>query len=110
MIVIKRKFIIVMILTTVAAAVFSSGLLAQKPSARTFFNLGVMNSEKAEYSEAIDYFQHAIKLKPDYAEAYLNLGHSYYSTLRLQRPFRKPLILILPMKRHTFHSVLFHPC
>ncbi|MBI4698921.1 MAG: tetratricopeptide repeat protein [Nitrospirae bacterium] len=53
-------------------------LYAQKPTARTFFDLGIQYSEKAEYSQAIDAFKQAIRLKPDYAEAHCNLGHALY--------------------------------
>lgn len=60
----------------------SGRLFAQKPTAETFFDIGVQNSKNTEYSEAIDAFKHAIKLKPDYAEAYYNLGHVYYNLHR----------------------------
>lgn len=65
-----------------SVTLFFTNAYPQKPSAKTFFDIGVENSDKMEYSEAIDAFQHAIKLKPDYAEAYYNLGHAYYSLHR----------------------------
>jgi tetratricopeptide (TPR) repeat protein len=60
----------------------SSLVQAQKPTAKTFLDIGMRNSENSEFSEAIDAFRHAIKLKPDYAEAYFRLGNVYYSLHR----------------------------
>jgi len=48
----------------------------RSPQQKPFFEIGVENARNVEYSEAIDAFKHAIKLNPDYAEAYFNLGHS----------------------------------
>ena len=55
---------------------------AQEPTAETFFEIGINNSENAEYSEAIDAFKHAVKLKPRYAKAYYQLGRAYFSLHR----------------------------
>jgi tetratricopeptide (TPR) repeat protein len=60
---------------------------AQKPTAKTFFDIGVEEAGKMEYSEAVDAFQHAIKLKPDYAEAYHKLGDAYYSLHRYEEAY-----------------------
>lgn len=46
--------------------------LAQKS-----FNSGVENSKKGEVKLAIEDYTHAIKLKPDYAEAYYQRGGSW---------------------------------
>lgn len=40
-------------------------------------NLGVMHSVSKNWAEAIDCFQFAIKLDPNYAEGYCNLGSAY---------------------------------
>lgn len=45
------------------------------PDAR--FQLGILYAEEAKYSEAIDEFQVATKLKPDYAEAHYHLAQAY---------------------------------
>ena len=39
-----------------------------------FYNVGVMNMEQKNIDEAIKYFEKAIELKPDYADAYNNIG------------------------------------
>jgi tetratricopeptide (TPR) repeat protein len=76
-----RSYIITL-LTVVAVFFLSPYIYAQKPTAKTFFEIGVKKSENAEYSEALDAFKQAIKLKPDYAEAYYNLGHIYFNLHR----------------------------
>ena len=38
------------------------------------YNLGIVLSEKGKADQAIDHYQHAIALRPDYAEAHYNLG------------------------------------
>jgi tetratricopeptide (TPR) repeat protein len=53
----------------------SSGTSAG-PSAVDLYNLGYAASQAGKYSEAINYFQRAIDLKRDYAEAYNMLGFS----------------------------------
>ncbi|NLP58189.1 tetratricopeptide repeat protein [Lutibacter sp. B1] len=39
-----------------------------------FYNVGVMNMEQKNTDEAIKYFEKAIELKPDYGDAYNNIG------------------------------------
>jgi len=72
----------ILLLAALLVILLSFNLDAQKPTAKTFFDLGIQHSRNAEYSEALDAFKHAIKLKPDYAEAYYNLGHIYFSLHR----------------------------
>ena len=38
-----------------------------------YYNLGVISSEQGETDDAVNYYQKAISLKPDYVDAYLNL-------------------------------------
>ena len=38
-----------------------------------YYNLGVISGEQGEKEDAIKYYEHAISLKPDYVDAYLNL-------------------------------------
>jgi tetratricopeptide (TPR) repeat protein len=39
-----------------------------------YYNVGVMNMDQKNIDEAIKYFEKAIELKPDYADAYNNIG------------------------------------
>lgn len=39
-----------------------------------FFNLGVVNQNESKTEEAINYYKKAVELKPDYADAYMNLA------------------------------------
>lgn len=39
-----------------------------------YYNVGVMNMEQQNIDEAIKFFKKAIELKPDYADAYNNIG------------------------------------
>jgi tetratricopeptide (TPR) repeat protein len=39
-----------------------------------FFNLGVVNANEGKIEEAIEYYNKAIELKPDYGDAYMNLA------------------------------------
>lgn len=55
---------------------------AQKPTAKTFLEIGITNSQNSEFSEAIDEFKRAIELKPDYADAHYHLGRAYFSLHR----------------------------
>ena len=38
------------------------------------YNLGIVLSEEGDTDQAIDHYQHAVALRPDYAEAHYNLG------------------------------------
>jgi tetratricopeptide (TPR) repeat protein len=39
-----------------------------------YYNVGVMNMDQNKIGEAIEYFKKAIELKPDYSDAYNNIG------------------------------------
>jgi protein involved in polysaccharide export with SLBB domain len=55
----------------------------QRPSpeasaeARRLYKEGVKHGEAGRFNEAAAYFERAINLNPDYADAYLSLGHAY---------------------------------
>ena len=50
-------------------------LVSLFPKAITLFNIqGASNAALQRYDEAIDSYKQAIKIKPDYAEAYYNMG------------------------------------
>lgn len=50
---------------------------APAPSASDYFKQGITYGKDGKYQEAVDSLQHAINLKPNYSEAYLNLGNIY---------------------------------
>ena len=73
-------FVITVALTIlIPAATFSEHINASE-----FFLIGVQNSQKMEYSEAIDAFQHAIKLDPEHTEAHYHLGNAYFKLHRYE--------------------------
>ena len=47
-------------------------------AARKLYNAGVKYGHAGLYQQAANSFEQAVKLKPDYADAYLSLGHAYY--------------------------------
>jgi tetratricopeptide (TPR) repeat protein len=46
--------------------------------AKRLYKLGVQYGNAGRYREAAESFEQAVKLNPEYAEAYLSLGHAYY--------------------------------
>ena len=48
------------------------------------YNLGLIASRAGRTTEAIDHYQEALRIKPDYAEAHNNLGHSLAQAGRAQ--------------------------
>lgn len=46
--------------------------------ATRLYNLGVKYGQAGRFKEAANNFEQALKLNPDYADAYLSLGHAYY--------------------------------
>jgi len=48
------------------------------PDAREYFLSGCSYHELEMYTEAVKYYQKAIKLNPDFTEAFINLGVAYY--------------------------------
>ena len=46
--------------------------------ARRLYNAGVKYGNAGLYKQAANSFEQAVKLDPDYADAYLSLGHAYY--------------------------------
>ncbi len=42
-----------------------------------YYNVGVMNMDQGNLDEAISYFEKAVELKPDYADAHNNIGAAY---------------------------------
>ncbi|HSQ21155.1 MAG TPA: tetratricopeptide repeat protein [Blastocatellia bacterium] len=46
--------------------------------AERLYNVGVKYGRAGLFKEAVNNFEQAVKLNPDYADAYLSLGHAYY--------------------------------
>src|SRR6185312_16087774 len=46
--------------------------------AKRLFKVGVKYGHAGLYQQAAETFEQVVKLKPDYGEAYLSLGHAYY--------------------------------
>ena len=49
------------------------------PTAAAYYNLGIAYYNQGNYTKAIELWEKAIELKPDFAAAYLNLGIAYYN-------------------------------
>ena len=47
-------------------------------SAERLYKIGVKYGVAGLYPQAAEMFEQAVKLRPDYADAYLSLGHAYY--------------------------------
>lgn len=59
-----------------ADAVFSR-ILQQEDSAQANYNLGLVKSELGLFHDAIKCFDNAVRLKPDYAEAFSGRAHAF---------------------------------
>ena len=49
-----------------------------RAEARRLYNSGVKYGRAGLFKQAAENFEQAVKLNPDYADAYLGLGHAYY--------------------------------
>jgi tetratricopeptide (TPR) repeat protein len=52
---------------------------AATPSAEVAFNVGLILQQNGEFSKAVDCYSDAVRLRPQFAEAYVNLGHALNS-------------------------------
>jgi polysaccharide biosynthesis/export protein len=57
---------------------FPAGSSEAKAEAKKVYKAGVEYGNAGLYSQAAELFQRAIKLRPDYADAYRSLGHAYF--------------------------------
>ena len=64
-------------LLTSLVAIFIVGCSSDSDEATAYYNLGVVCNEKGEYDQAIAHCTEAIRLKPDYAEAYVYRGAAH---------------------------------
>jgi predicted TPR repeat methyltransferase len=51
--------------------------LQEPPDADTYFNIGVIYMYKDRHLDAIEFFNSALKIRPDYLESHINLGATY---------------------------------
>ena len=78
----NNKIQIIVLFSILVSAILTLPVSAEKPTAKTFVQIGLVNYENAEYSEAIDEFKQAIKLKPNYAAAHYHLANAYFGLRR----------------------------
>jgi Flp pilus assembly protein TadD len=72
-------------------------------------NLGIASLDQLQYADAVDAFSHVVRLRPDYADGYTNLGLTYiewekYSTAR--QPLEKALELSPNNARALYYMAL----
>lgn len=67
-------------------------------NAETYFHRGLISQESKHYRSAIEAYKMAIKIKPDYLDAYVNLGQVYYKLGRYSEAadFYKKAVKIKP--------------
>ncbi len=74
--------------TQPAVATQSNDRPAPSPDAgeaRRLYKIGVKYGHAGLYAQAAQTFEQALKFKPDYADAYLSLGHAYYDLQQWER-------------------------
>jgi len=59
-------------------ATVMSGSVEPNPEAKSLYEEGVKRVEMGEVSEAVERFQRAVKLDPEYADAYSALGRAFF--------------------------------
>ena len=60
-----------------ALSVFESALEEDRDHANAWFFAGRCKAERGNAQDAIEYYRHALRLKPDFAEAHVGLGDAY---------------------------------
>ncbi len=66
----------------------ASGIPSQIATPEEFYALGVAAAEKGSHQQAVDYFNQAIAVKPDYAGAFLARGVARYQLFDRQGAFQ----------------------
>lgn len=61
-----------------AAFAYDGRILLSKDPSMIYFQLGKESFNNNDLNKALDYFQKAVEINPDFAEAYHNLGIVYY--------------------------------
>ena len=60
-----------------ALAWYRKSIASGREDAEVFFNMGIINMGLGELQTAIENYQIAVRVKPDYQYAYVNLGNAY---------------------------------
>lgn len=74
----------------------------------TFINLSSICANLKDIKKSIEYGQMAIGIRPEYPDAYLNLGHIYF-TLNKFKEAEKSLLLGLVKKPPYYSIIVFNP-
>ena len=61
-----------------AEAAFDKAIKYDKNNFEAYYLRGCAKTNEKKYEDAIADYQKAIELKPDYADAYFNIGRTYY--------------------------------
>lgn len=61
-----------------AEEAFTKAIKLDKNNYEAFYLRGCAKVNQRKYQEAIVDFEHATELKPDYADAYFNIGKTYF--------------------------------
>jgi Ca-activated chloride channel family protein len=84
-----------------------SGILAQAQDATTYYQQGVALLAEEKFDEAIKALTSAVKLKPDYADAYSRLGEAYSQIAEFKKALEayKQLVRYQPNSASAYSSL-----
>ncbi len=91
-----------------AIASFEKALQLDPSLASVHYNLGAAYERKENLAKAREHFQEAVKLKPDFGEAYLSIGNSYLAERKFDAPAVDALIKateLLPQNYNAFYNL-----
>ncbi|HEY6292964.1 MAG TPA: tetratricopeptide repeat protein [Terriglobia bacterium] len=86
-----------------AEAAWRRALALNGENAIVLNNLGLVASRRKQYHQAVDFFQRAMKLKPNYTDPHLNLGTTYQE-MKLDGPAEIQLraaVALSPLNAHA---------
>jgi len=75
----KTLLVLICVLVFFCSVAWGWGALPDKPSAEIYLQKSFAYHQQGKYQECISAAQQAIKLRPNYAEAYNNIGSAYNS-------------------------------
>jgi tetratricopeptide (TPR) repeat protein len=97
------------LLTAMGVLVGGGESLAAQSQADAFLEQGNLSLTKQDYDEAIRCYQKALELKPDYAEAWNNMGIAYGSRGNLEEAMRcyKRALEVKPDLNEAWYNMAF---